>query len=77
MKYTNKFLKATAFILLFAIMLASFIAGAACTLIGILGICIEGNAQYLLLIPTALFCVFMGVVTIDCINALLDKWNIS
>lgn len=73
MKYTKKFLKATAFVLLFTIMLASFIAGATCALVGILGICLEGNAQYLLLIPVALLCIFIGVVTIDCINALLDK----
>ena len=77
MKYTKKFLKATAFVLLFAIMLASFAVGAVCALAGTLVPAIEGNIQYLLLIPVALFCAFVGFVIADCINALADKWNLG
>jgi hypothetical protein len=77
MTYTVKFLKYTLLGLLVVIMLASFIICAACALAGILGICLEGNVQYLLLIPVALFCAFMGFVAIDCINALADKWHIG
>ena len=76
MVYTKKFLKYTAMGLLISIMITSFIVGAACALIGILGICIEGNVQYLLLIPVALFCAFMGFVAFDCACALADRWQI-
>ena len=74
MEYTKKFLKYTAIGLLIIIMLASFIMGAICALVGILGICLEGNAQYLLLIPVALFCAFIGFVALDCACSFVDKW---
>ena len=75
MNYTKKFLKYTALGLLVIIMLASFIIGATCALVGVLGICLEGNVQYLLLIPVALFCAFMGFVALDCACAFVDKWQ--
>lgn len=75
MKYTKKFLKYTALGLLVIIMLASFIIGAVCALVGILGISLAGNVQYLLLIPAALFWTFMGFVTLDCACAFVDKWH--
>ena len=68
MKYTVAFLKYTLIGLLAIIMLASFIIGAVCALVGILGICLEGNVQYLLL-----FCAFMGFVALDCACAFVDK----
>ena len=77
MKYTKKFLKYTVMGLLIIIMLASFIIAAACALVGILGIAIEGNVQYLLLIPVALFGAFMGFVALDCACALADRWQID
>ena len=77
MKCTKKFLKATAIGLLVIIMRASFVVGAACAFGGILGPILEGNVQCLLLIPVALFCAFVGFVIADCINALLDKWNLG
>ena len=73
MKCTKNFLKYTAMGLLFIIMLASFVVGAACALAGILVPALEGNVQFLLLIPVALFCTFIGFVIADCINALADK----
>lgn len=75
MKCTKNFLKCTAIGLLISIMLASFVVGAACALVGILVPALEGNVQYLLLIPAALFCAFVGFVIVDCINALADKWQ--
>ncbi len=77
MEYTKKFLKYTAMGLLVIIMLASFIMAAVCVLVGILGIAIEGNVQYLLLIPVALFCAFMGFVALDCACAFVDRWQID
>ena len=77
MEYTKKFLKATALCLLVIIMLSSFVVGAACAFGGILVPILEGNVQCLLLIPVALFCAFVGFVIVDCINALLDKWDIG
>jgi hypothetical protein len=74
-KYTVQFLKYTLLGLLVVIMLTGFIIGAVCALFGILGICLEGNVQYLLLIPVALFCAFMGFVAIDCACAFVDKWQ--
>ena len=77
MKYTKKFLKYTAMGLLCLIMLVSFIIAVVCALASILGIAIGGNAQYLLLIPVALFGAFMGFVTLDCACALVDRWHIE
>ena len=77
MEYTKKFLKYTALGLLAIIMLASFIIAGVCALVGILGIAIEGNVQYLLLIPVALFCAFMGFVALDCACALVGRWHIE
>ena len=77
LKYTKKFLKYTAMGLLVIIMLASFVIGAACALAGIFVPALEGNMPYLLLIPAALFCAFVGFVFADCINALADKWNLE
>lgn len=77
MKCTKNFLKYTAIGLLVIIMLASFIVGAACALTGILVPALEGNVQFLLLIPVALFCAFIGFVIADCLNALADKWGIG
>lgn len=74
MKYTKKFLKYTVMGLLISIMLASFVIGAACALVGILGTAIEGNVQYLLLLPVALFGAFMGFVALDCACAFTDRW---
>ena len=76
-EYTKKFLKYTAMGLLIGIIIASFIIAATCALVGILGIAIEGNVQYLLLIPVALFCAFIGFVAIDCACALADRWQIN
>jgi hypothetical protein len=64
-------------VLLVIIMLASFIMAAVCALVGVLGIAIEGNVQYLLLIPVALFCAFMGFVALDCTCAFADRWQID
>lgn len=74
MKYTKKFLKYTALGLLAIIMLASFIVGAVCVIAGIFGPIIDGNVQYLLLIPVALFSAFMGFVALDCACAFVDRW---
>ena len=74
MKCTKKFLKYTALGLLAIIMLGSFIIAAACALVSILGIAIEGNVQYLLLIPVALFGAFMGFVALDCACAFVDRY---
>ena len=74
MKYTKKFLKYTTIGLLAIIMLVSFIMAAACALVGILGIALEGNVQYLLLIPVALFCAFIGFVALDCACAFVDRY---
>ena len=75
MKYTKKFLKYTALGLLVIIMLVSFLIGAVCALVGILGISLESDVQYLLLIPVALFCAFMGFIALDCACAFVDKWH--
>jgi fructose-specific phosphotransferase system IIC component len=72
---TKKFLKYTTLGLLVIIMLASFVTGAASALVGILVPAIEGNVQYLLLIPVALFCTFIGFVVADCINTLAGRWH--
>lgn len=74
MKYTKKFLKYTALGLLIIIMLASFIVGVVCAVAGIFDPIIEGNVQYLLLIPVALFCAFMGFVALDCACAFVDRY---
>ena len=52
-KYTKKFLKYTTMGLLIGIMLASYTIAAVCALVGIFGPIIDGNVQYLLLIPVA------------------------
>ena len=75
-EYTKKFLKYTVMGLLISIMLVSFIVAAVCALVGIVGFANEGNVQYLLLIPVALFGTFMGFVAIDCARALVDRWQI-
>ena len=74
MKYTKKFLKYTVLGLLFIIMLVSFVIGVACALAGIVGLCMTGNVQHLLLVPVALFYAFMGFVALDCACAFADKW---
>lgn len=74
MKYTKKFLKYTALGLLIIIMLGSFVIAAACALVSILGSAIEGNVQYLLLLPVALFGAFMGFVALDCACAFVDRY---
>lgn len=74
-KYTKKFLKYTTLGLLVIIMLASFVTGAASALSGILVPAIEGNVRYLLLIPVALFCAFIGFVALDCACAFVDRWH--
>ena len=73
MKYTKKFLKYTVLGLLVIVMLASFIVGAVCAIAGIFGPIIDGSIQYLLLIPVALFCAFMGFVALDCACAFADR----
>ena len=73
MKYTKKFLKYTALGLLIIIMLASFIVGVVCAVAGIFGPIIDGNIQYLLLIPVALLGAFIGFVALDCACAFVDR----
>lgn len=77
MKYTKAFLKYATLVLLAVIASASLIVSLVGAFIGILGTFLEGNVQYLLLIPEALFCAFMGFVAIDCIAVLVDKWHIE
>ena len=77
MKCTEKFLKYTVLTILGIIMLISFTMAIVCALTGILNAILECNAQYLLLIPVALFSAFMGFVVVDCANALLDKWKLG
>ena len=76
MKYTVLFLKYTAVVLLVLIMVATFVVAGILALVSIVGTLMEKAAEYLLIIPIALLVAFLGFITLDCLQYLIDKWEI-
>ncbi len=77
MHYTVKFLKYSVIVLLVIILLIAFVSACAAAFISIFGILMESAVEYLLFIPIGFVCATVGVVILDVVNYLADKWELT
>jgi hypothetical protein len=71
------YLRWVVIVILAILMIVSLVAGAILVVVGIIGTFQEMNAMLLICIPVGLFLGLMGFVSLDCFNALIDRWGMS
>lgn len=77
MKYTVLFIRYLLITLLTIIMVFSFTAGIIFGIIGIFVPAVSRTPGFLIFIPVALVSTFVGFVTMDGINYLMDRWELQ
>ena len=77
MKYTSIFLKYTLIVLLVLITMIGCIFGFILGVVGLFGAALNSDVSFLAFIPIAFVCALVGMLALDAVTRLMDKWGLT
>ena len=77
MKYTSIFLKYALIVLLVLVTMIGCVFGLILGVIGLFGALLNSDVGFLAFIPIAFVCALVGMLALDAVTRLMDKWGLT